>query len=482
MDLSIITIKEIATKLKAKEISSEELVSLYLKRISEENEGINALLETSSSALSAAKHIDERRADNADLGPLAGIPIVLKDNITVQGWEATAGSRILEGYKASYNATVTNRLREAGVILLGRANCDEFAMGSSTETSHFGPTKNPWDKERVPGGSSGGSAAAISAGFAPMALGTDTGGSIRQPAALCGVTGLKPTYGRVSRYGLIAMASSLDQIGPLTHTVEDAAMIMQVIEGRDQNDATSIELSQTSIPELIKTDVKGLKIGIPKEYFVDGMNQEVEEIVMRAIKEFEAAGAELVEVSLPHTKYALATYYIIMPCEVSSNLGRFDGIRYGYSSSAEDLISTYERTRGEGFGPEAKRRIMLGAYSLSAGYYDQYYRKALKVRQLIKNDFDQVFKDVDLIIGPTTPTTAWKIGEKFNDPLTMYLSDIYTIAANLAAIPALSVPCGLSNGLPIGLQLMAKPFNEDTLYQAGMFYQSITDWHQQSPG
>jgi aspartyl-tRNA(Asn)/glutamyl-tRNA(Gln) amidotransferase subunit A len=365
-------------------------------------------------------------------------------------------------------------------VLIGRANMDEFAMGSSTESSHYGNTKNPWDTSRVPGGSSGGSAAAVAAGYAPAALGSDTGGSVRQPAALCGVVGLKPTYGRVSRYGLMALASSLDQIGPITRTVEDAAILMRAIEGKDAKDSTSVE-AESYIPEIDQPNVKGLRIGIPKEYFLEGMNGDVKDAVMEAVSKLEAAGAIVKPISLPNAEYALATYYLVMPAEASSNLARYDGIRYGYSASADSLKETYERSRGEGFGAEAQRRIILGTYVLSKGYYDAYYRKALKARELIRRDFEAAFKDVDVIATPTSPTTAWKLGEKFNDPLTMYLSDIYTISANLAGIPALSMPCGFSDGLPIGLQLMGRPFDEATLYRTGIAYQSLTDWHTRTP-
>jgi aspartyl-tRNA(Asn)/glutamyl-tRNA(Gln) amidotransferase subunit A len=358
---------------------------------------------------------------------------------------------------------------------------DDAAMGSSTETSHWGPTKNPWDTTKVPGGSSGGSAAAVAAGFVPAALGSDTGGSVRQPASLCGVVGLKPTYGRVSRYGLIALASSLDQIGPFAHTVEDVALMLQVIEGKDPRDATSVDLTQTTIPELIEKDVSGLKLGLPKEYFLEGMDPQVKKTVLEAVDRLADAGAQIEEISLPHAPYALAAYYIIQPAEASSNLGRFDGLRYGYHSSGENLKETYERTRGEGFGREVKRRIMLGSYTLSAGYYDAYYRKALKVRSLIKKDFDDALKIVDAIVTPTSPSVAWGLGEKFNDPLTMYLSDIYTITANLATIPAMSIPCGFVGDLPVGLQIMGKPFDEYTLFRIGATYQSLTDWHTRIP-
>jgi aspartyl-tRNA(Asn)/glutamyl-tRNA(Gln) amidotransferase subunit A len=481
MDLHTLTATELKDKLDSQEVSSEEVVSAYLDRIATQNDGVNALLGTAEDAIDQARSIDERRANGEDVGRLAGIPVIIKDNILHKDWKATAGSQMLENYNAPYSATVVERLKKAGAILIGRANMDEFAMGSSTETSHFGTTKNPWDLEMVPGGSSGGSAAAVAAGMGPVALGSDTGGSIRQPAAMCGVTGLKPTYGRVSRYGLMAMASSLDQIGPVTRTVEDAALIMEEIEGRDDNDATSVDLPDTAIPELINPSIDGLTVGVPKEYFVEGMDDGVKASVKEAIDVLKEGGAEIREISLPHTEYALATYYIIMPAEVSSNLGRYDGMRYGYNSDGETLERSYTRTRGEAFGDEVKRRIMLGTYTLSAGYYDAYYRKALKVRTLIKNDFDEAFKDVDVIVGPTSPSVAWPIGEKFNDPLTMYLSDIYTISANLATVPAMSVPCGFVNDLPVGLQMMAKPFDEPTLYRAGAYYQSMTDWHTKTP-
>ncbi len=463
------------------EHTSQQLVSSCLDSIKEHNENLNAVLSVSETALEEAQKIDERRARGEDVGVLGGIPIIIKDNILVQGWGNMAGSQVLEGHKSAYNATVIERLKNAGAILLGRSNMDEFAMGSSTESSHFGPTKNPWDTTRIPGGSSGGSAAAVAAGFAPIALGSDTGGSIRQPASMCGVTGLKPTYGRVSRYGLIAMASSLDQIGPITRTVEDAMRVMQVIEGKDPRDATSIELSQTSIPELMQPTLEGMTLGIPDEYFLEGMDENIKQFVMDAVAQLEKGGAKVQRISMPHAEYALAAYYVLMFSEVSSNLGKFDGLRFGYHSSGKNLTETYERSRGEGFGPEVKRRIMLGSYALSAGYYDAYYRKALKVRTLIKRDFDEALKKVDAIVTPTSPSVAWKLGEKFGDPLTMYLSDIYTITANLATVPALSIPCGFSQGLPVGLQLMGRPFDEQTLYRIGMYYQSVTDFHTRTP-
>lgn len=475
------TLAEASKRLAAKEITSEELVKATLEAIKKDNPAINALIGTFDGTLEAAREIDKRRAAGEALGPLAGIPIAMKDNILVKGEIASAGSRMLESYHAAYDSTVTSRLKAAGAILIGRANMDEFAMGSSTETSHYGLTRNPWNTDCVPGGSSGGSAAAVAAGLVTCALGSDTGGSVRQPASLCGVVGLKPTYGRVSRYGLIAMASSLDQIGPLTHTVEDAAMIMEAIEGADEKDATTVSTESLFVPELETRGVEGLRVGIPKEFFVEGMDGRVKDAVMAAVEELKAGGATVKEISLPHAEYALAAYYVNMPAEVSSNLSRLDGIRYGHTVPGVGLKQTYERSRGEGFGAEAKRRIILGAYVLSAGYYDAYYRKAMKVRTLIKRDFDEAFKDVDVIVGPTSPSVAWKLGEKFDDPLTMYLSDIYTISANLASIPALSLPCGFADGLPIGLQLHARAFDEASLYRAGMYYQSKTDWHEKRP-
>lgn len=465
------TIRELSNDLRERTLTSEELVRSCLKKIEEENEALNAFIWISPTAIDEAKEIDRRREAGEELGVLAGIPIAVKDNILVQGWEITAGSQMLEGHMSAYNATVIERLKNAGAILIGRTNMDEFAMGSSTETSHYGATKNPHDRTKVPGGSSGGSAVAVAAGFVPCALGSDTGGSVRQPASLCGVVGLKPTYGRVSRYGLIPMASSLDQIGPFTLTVDDAALVMEVIEGKDANDATSIELASTTAPELIEPDVKSLRIGLPKEYFVEGMDEELRARIDEAVKKFEAAGAIIKEVSLPHAKYALAAYYIVAPSEITSNLGRLDGLRYGYHSQGSNLLDTYEQTRGEGFGPEVKRRIMLGSYTLSAGYYDAYYKKALQIRTLIKQDFDEALKEVDVILTPTSPSVAWDLGAKFNDPLTMYLSDIYTVTANLAAIPAISIPCGTAHGLPVGLQLMGRAFDEHMLYRVGMWFE-----------
>ncbi len=486
MDIRTLTVAEAAHKLADGSLTSEALVSASLKEIKAANPDVNALAGTYEGALDAAREADRRRAAGEAPGPLAGIPVAVKDNILVKGEIAAAGSRMLAEYRASYDATVTARLKAAGAVLVGRANMDEFAMGSSSETSFHGPTRNPWDSSRVPGGSSGGSAAAVAAGFVPAALGSDTGGSVRQPASLCGVVGLKPTYGRVSRYGLIAMASSLDQIGPLTRTVEDAALVLRAIEGPDPKDATTAQLPETFLPELETDGVKGLRVGLPKEFFVEGMDPRVKDAVMKAVLVLEAGGATVREISLPHSAYALAAYYVNMPAEASSNLARFDGVRYGHAVPGDTLAETYAASRSEGFGGEVQRRIMLGAYVLSAGYYDAYYRKAMRVRTRIKRDFEEAFKDVDVIAGPTSPSVAWKMGEKFNDPLTMYLSDIYTVSANLAGVPAVSMPCGfVSEGgaeLPAGLQFHARHFNEAALFRAGMFYQAQTDWHRRAPG
>jgi aspartyl-tRNA(Asn)/glutamyl-tRNA(Gln) amidotransferase subunit A len=472
---------ELARDIREGRRSSEETVRECLARIESGNEALNALLGTFDDALERARGIDERRAAGEDIGPLGGVPVILKDNILVKGERCTAGSRMLENYDAPYDSTVTMRLRAAGAVLIGRANCDEFAMGSSTESSHFGPTRNPWDASRVPGGSSGGSAAAVAAGFAPIAFGSDTGGSIRQPASLCGVVGLKPTYGRVSRHGLVSLASSLDQIGPFARTVADAALALEAVQGVDPHDATTVADADVTLPELLEKDVKGMRVGVPSEYFAKGMDERVKRAVLDAVAVYERAGANVVDVSLPHAEYGIAAYYVVQPCEASSNLGRFDGIRYGYSSEGGTLLETYERSRGEGFGPEVRRRIMLGTFALSKGYADAYYKKALKARTLIRRDFDEAFRDVDVIVTPTSPSTAWPVGEKFNDPLAMYLADIYTVSLNLAALPGMSVPCGFVDGLPVGMQLIAKPFNEQAMFRAGAFYQSVTDWHVRRP-
>ncbi len=429
----------------------------------------------------------KKEAASADLSkPLGGIPIGIKDAITVAGQSCQSASRILDGFTAPYDATAVARLRAAGAIPFGRMNMDEFAMGSSTENSAFHPTRNPWDLSRISGGSSGGSAAAVAAGIALGALGSDTGGSIRQPASLCGCVGLKPTYGRVSRYGLVAFASSLDQIGPLTSTVEDSAILLNALAGHDPHDSTSLELPEENFTAEIGHDLKGLRIGIPKEYFVDGMEQGVRMAVDAAVKQIISLGAEPVEISLPHTEYAVAVYYIIATAEASANLARFDGVRYGRRSpEAKDLLSLYQKTRAEGFGREVKRRIILGTYVLSSGYYDAYYLRAQKVRTLIRRDFDQAFTKVDAIVSPTSPETAFRLGEKTDDPLKMYLADIFTIATNLAGICGMSLPCGFSQRdgveLPVGLQLLGRPFGESRLLRIGHAYEQATQWHRRHP-
>jgi aspartyl-tRNA(Asn)/glutamyl-tRNA(Gln) amidotransferase subunit A len=415
--------------------------------------------------------------------PLGGIPVAIKDNICVKGEETTCSSRILKGFKLPYDATVITRLRKAGAVLLGKTNMDEFAFGSSCETSCYGATRNPWDRDRIPGGSSGGSAAGVAAGQAVMALGSDTGGSIRQPAAMCGVVGMKPTYGRVSRYGLIAFASSLDQIGPITKDVEDAALLLGAIAGYDEMDSTSVDTPVPDYRRSLTKDIAGMTVGIPKEYFIEGIDAEVLNAVKDAIALFRKMGAKIIDISLPHTEYAVSTYYIIAPAEASSNLARFDGVQYGFRAKGpKDLVDMYVQTRSLGFGDEAKRRILLGTYVLSSGYYEAYYLKAQKVRTRLREDFTRAFSAVDCMLTPTTPTAAFRIGEKTADPLAMYLSDIFTIPANLAGIPGMSIPCGFTKtGLPIGLQILAKPFGEETIFRAAYAYEQSTDWHKQRP-
>jgi len=414
--------------------------------------------------------------------PLSGVPIAIKDNICVKGQEITCASRILKGHRAVYDATVISRLKQAGLVLTGTTNMDEFAFGSSTESSCYGSSRNPWDLSRVPGGSSGGSAAAVAGRLVPLALGSDTGGSIRQPASFCGVVGFKPTYGRISRFGLVAFGSSLDQIGPFTTNFKDCAYLLNILCGRDPADSTSAGEKVPDFSRSLVKDVKGLRIGLPGEYFQKGLDPEVNKAITETVNLFKDQGAKFQEISLPHTKYAVAAYYIVACSEASSNLQRFDGIKYGLRKEAKNLSDLYKETKGAGFGPEAKRRIFLGTYSLSSGYYDAYYLRALKVRTLIKQDFEQAFKEVDLILTPTAPTTAFKQGEKLDDPLSMYLSDIYTISANLAGVPGVSFPCGFDrNKLPIGAQFLGKPFDEETMIRAGFTYQSLTDHHQKIP-
>jgi len=465
MKLENFTIERVKEGLIKKEFSAVELTKAYLEKIEKEDKKIGAFLTLCPElALQKAKEIDEMIFLKKNLPALAGVPCAIKDNILVKGVKCTAGSKILENYVAPYDATVVKKLKEAGAIILGKTNLDEFAMGSSTENSAFFPTKNPLDLERVPGGSSGGSAAAVAASEAAFALGSDTGGSIRQPASLCGVVGMKPTYGLVSRYGLVAFASSLDQIGPFTKDVTDCAIVMNSIAGHDPMDSTSVKIDKPDYTSYLKDEIKGLKIGVAKEFFGSGIEEGVKKSVEEAIKVFEDLGGEIVDISIPYVEYALPAYYIIASAEASSNLARYDGIRYGhFAKDYEDLIDMYMVARSEGFGKEVKRRIMLGTYVLSSGYYDAYYKKALKVRTLIKNDFERAFEKCDVIIGPTSPTVAFKIGERANDPLSMYLADIYTVSVNIAGLPAISIPCGLSDGLPVGLQIIGKHFDEGTI-------------------
>ena len=426
---------------------------------------------------------DKRLKAKEFTSPLLGIPVAIKDNMCTEGIATTCASKILANFVPPYDATVVGKLKQAGAVLCGKPNMDEFAMGSSTENSGYFTTRNPWDLTRIPGGSSGGSAAAVAADECIGSLGSDTGGSIRQPAACCGVVGLKPTYGRVSRFGLVAFASSLDQIGPITKDVTDAALLMNVIGGHDSRDSTSANIAMPDLTKALKKDMKGLTVGLPKEYFIEGMDPEVDHAVREAVKILEGLGAKVTEVSLPHTKYAVATYYILATSEASSNLARYDGVKYGYRAAGpKDLLDMYMRSRDEGFGPEVKRRIMLGTYALSAGYYDAYYKKGQQVRTLIKRDFDEAFKKVDVIATPTAPTAAFKIGEKSADPLQMYLSDIFTISVNLAGIPGISIPCGFtSSNLPIGLQILGRHFDEESVLHAAYAYEQATEWHLRKP-
>jgi len=460
--------------IKKKEISVEEIITSLFKRIEEREDKIKAFLFLNKEdALKEAKEWDKKLSQGENSGVLSGIPIAIKDNICIKGKETTCASRILKGFCPPYSATVIERLKQAGCIFIGKTNLDEFAMGSSTENSAFKITHNPWNLKTIPGGSSGGSAAAVASGEATMALGSDTGGSIRQPAALCGVVGLKPTYGRVSRYGLVAFASSLDQIGPITKDVTDCAYLLKIISGKDNLDSTSLDYPVPDYPEFLIPDIKGIKIGLPQEYFVGGIEEKVKENILKVAKLLEKSGAYIEEVSLPHTEYAVATYYLIATAEASSNLARYDGVGYGYRTKENTgLIDMYKKTRQEGFGDEVKRRIMLGTYVLSKGYYENYYGKAQKVRTLIKEDFEKAFQKFDALITPTSPTVAFKIGEKVDDPLKMYLSDIFTISANLAGIPGISIPCGFGrDNLPVGLQILAKPFNEEMLLRIAYAYE-----------
>ena len=466
MDPAFWSVADIARRIAAGEVTAAEVTKAFVARIARIDPELGAyLFVDEGGAWAQAELIDRKRADNEPLGPLAGVPIALKDMIVTNGVATTAGSKILEGWLPPYDATVVEKLRAAGAVILGKVNCDEFGMGSSTERSAYKKTMNPWDPKRVPGGSSGGSAAAVAAGLCAASLGTDTGGSIRQPAAFCGVVGLKPTYGRVSRYGIVAFASSLDQVGPLTHTVADAALVLQAIAGHDPRDSTSLP----SAPPTFSAEggVSGLKIGLPKEYFAGEIDADVRTALAAAVAALKDKGATIVEVSLPHTELALPAYYIVAPAEASSNLARYDGIRYGKRAEALDLMSLYTHTRGERFGPEVKRRIMLGTYALRSGYYDAYYKKAQQIRTLIKRDFDEAFTQCDVLLTPTTPTPAYELGAK-STPLEMYLGDIFTLACNLAGLPGMSVPCGLtSTGLPVGAQLLGKALDEATLLRTG---------------
>jgi aspartyl-tRNA(Asn)/glutamyl-tRNA(Gln) amidotransferase subunit A len=470
--------------LDAGEVSSLELVEQCLARAAALDGSLGALVALRvEKARAAARAADARRAAGDVRSALDGIPVALKDNLSHAGEPVSCGSHILEGYEAPYDATAVARLEAAGAVVLARANCDEFAMGSSTERSRFGPTRNPWDLERSPGGSSGGSAAAVAAGIVPIALGSDTGGSVRQPASFTGITGLKPTYGRVSRHGLVAYASSLDQIGPLARSAAECALALDAIGGHDPLDSTSLPEPAPRTADALSGDVSGLVIGLPREYFIEeGVDPEVLAAVHEAVAECERAGAKVREVSLPHTRYAIATYYLIATAEASSNLARFDGVRYGHrAEGARSLSELYERTRSEGFGAEVKRRILLGTFVLSAGYYDAYYRKAQQVRTLLRRDFETAFEGCDVIATPTAPETAFRIGEKASDPLTMYLSDVYTVSANLAGLPGVSLPCGFAEGLPVGLQLLGRPLDDATPLRIADAYQRRTDHHRQRP-
>lgn len=476
------SIAELAAGLAAKKFSSVELTQTLLKRIAQVDEKLNCFVTlTPEIALAQAKAADARiQAGTA--APLTGIPIAQKDIFCTQGVLTTCGSKMLANFTAPYDATVVSNMQQAGMVMLGKTNMDEFAMGSSNETSHFGPVRNPWNTDFVPGGSSGGSAAAVAARLVPAATATDTGGSIRQPAALCGISGIKPSYGRVSRWGMIAFASSLDQGGPMARTAEDLALLLNIMAGHDPKDSTSINEPVPDYTSTLNDSLKGLKIGLPKEYLSADLDNSIAQALQAAIKELEKLGAELVEISLPHTNLSVPAYYVIAPAECSSNLARFDGVRYGFRcENPKDLEDLYKRSRGEGFGSEVKRRIMIGTYALSAGYYDAYYLKAQKIRQLISQDFHDAFKQVDVIIGPTSPTPAFPLGSKVDDPISMYLSDIYTIATNLAGLPGISIPGGFVNKLPIGIQLIGSYFAEAKLLNIAHQYQKATDWHLQTP-
>ncbi len=510
MSLVDLTAAHLLAELGSGRVTAAEVTDAHLRQIQQHDGKVGAFLRVDrEAAMARAEAVDRRRAAGDALGRLAGLPVAVKDVLCTAGEPTTCASRILEGFRPPYDATVIARLRRADAVLIGKTNMDEFAMGGSTENSAFQITRNPWDLARIPGGSSGGAAACVAARMAPLSVGSDTGGSIREPAGLCGVTGLKPTYGRVSRYGLVAFASSLDQVGPLARTAEDAALLLEVLAGHDPRDSTSIDRPVPPYLQNIGRPLESLRIGLVREHFGEGLDGEVETAVREAVRVYQSLGATVKEVSLPHSKYAVATYYIIAPCEASSNLARYDGVHFGLRTDERamldeleaerreleragderrlaeldnPLIRLYRRTRSEGFGPEVKRRVMLGTYALSAGYYDAYYLKALKVRRLIREDFDRAFGEVDLIAGPVAPAPAYRIGEKIDDPLAMYLFDLYTVSTNLAGIAGISIPCGLSHGgLPIGLQLQAPPFEEDRLLRAAHMFQHATDWHTRRP-
>ena len=474
MNITELTVHELQQKLKRKELTIAEILESYCNRINEKEPEVEAFVTTYlEEAKAEAQKVQEKLDNGEDLGEYAGIPIGIKDNLCMKGTKTTCSSKMLENFVSPYDATVIEKLKDENIISLGKLNMDEFAMGSSTESSYFKKTKNPWNLNKVPGGSSGGSAAAVAANMVPWALGSDTGGSIRQPASLCGVVGLKPTYGLVSRYGLVAFASSLDQIGPITKDVRDSAMLLSLIAGHDEKDTTSEEIEKKDYTKALKNDVKGLKIGVPKEFFGEGINEEVKKELTKSIETYKELGAEVEEFSLDVAKYALATYYIIACAEASSNLGRFDGIRYGYRTPEySNLKEIYRKSRSEGFGPEVKRRIILGTYVLSSGYYDAYYKKAQKVRTLVSNEFSKAFEKYDVILTPTSPVTAFNIGEKSNNPLEMYLADICTVSINIAGVPAISIPCGVdSEGMPVGMQLIGNKFEEEKILNAAYTFE-----------
>lgn len=485
MELHTLTISELRDLLDRKEVSVKDIVDSVYERIDAVEPRVRAYITLTREKANEMAAGAQKKIDNGISSPLLGIPFAIKDNMCTKGIRTTCSSKILHNFIPPYESTVTSRLLEQGYVLVGKTNLDEFAMGSSTENSGFHTTRNPWDLDRIPGGSSGGSAAAVAADECIAALGSDTGGSIRQPASLCGVVGLKPTYGRVSRYGLVAFASSLDQIGPITKNVRDSATLMNVIAGRDTLDSTSAPVDTPDFAAVLGRELKGLKIGVPKEYFIEGMDKAVENSMKDAIKQLESLGAVAVEVSLHHTGYAVATYYLLATSEASSNLARYDGVKYGFRSASgggKDLLEMYMKTRAEGFGAEVKRRIMLGTYALSSGYYEAYYKKAQQARTLVKRDFEDAFRAVDVILTPTSPTAAFKVGEKADDPLQMYLSDIFTISVNLAGVPGISIPCGFTPGnLPIGMQLIGRHFDEETILRVAYAYEQSTEWHKRKP-